>query len=184
MGILFGFAGRIGRLEYFLLSLGLAFVMTLIVFVMIGTMMPSHRVAGAPPTGMILAIVAVTAPIFLYFSLALQAKRFRDMGWNPMLSICGWIGAVVLDKLFALLVPALASATGGGTMVGGLINLAMCACLLFWPSQSGVDNFELSPALRELGRGGSKASTPSGGSMRSRDWNSAPASSGFGRRTL
>lgn len=41
----------------------------------------------------------------LWVSLALQAKRFRDIGWNPLDVIPGWLAVSVVDLLVAVSVP-------------------------------------------------------------------------------
>ncbi len=98
MNIMFGFGGRLARREYFLLTLVLAVVMTLLVFPLISALMPHYAAGGAaphePPSSMVLIIVAIVLPIFLWFSLALQAKRFRDIGWKPLYVLPGWIAAI------------------------------------------------------------------------------------------
>lgn len=179
MSILFGFAGRIGRLEYFLLTILLAVVMTALVLTLVwglASHYPMSPGATEPPSTLIILIVAIVGPIFLWFTLALQAKRFRDMGWNPLHVLSGWIAAIVIDTFIAYSVPSLALESGDGTAIGALINLVMFGCLLFWPSMpAGSDDSYHTIPSRE--RPAPVVPPPA----RS-DLFAAPAPSGFGRR--
>lgn len=128
LNIILGFGGRIGRLHYLLLSLLLGFVMTLLTLAIVFGMMPHYtEVGGKVPDGMpapvLVATMLVVTPLFLWFSFALQTKRIRDIGWNPLLVIPAWI---VVDIVAVL---------AGSPTFSGCINLTMVAVLLFWPSR-------------------------------------------------
>jgi hypothetical protein len=72
-------------------------------------------------------------PLFLWTSFALQAKRIRDIGWNPLYVIAGWIAAGVLDRIVVMITPSLEFDHLHQSAVGLSINLLMVGCLLFWP---------------------------------------------------
>jgi hypothetical protein len=78
--------------------------------------------------------------------------RIRDIGWDPVCVIPGWIAVAIIDGLVAGKIPAIALGGQHGTIVGALVNLALFLALLFWPS-SEHDN----------------SATPSGGSFRMPD---------------
>jgi uncharacterized membrane protein YhaH (DUF805 family) len=182
-----GFGGRLGRLEYFLLCLALGFATMLVVLAMVFGSAPHLRpgIYNAPhhtPTALIVMLLVIVLPIYLWFSLAFQAKRIRDIGWNPLHVILGWIGLMVLDRMVGMAVPALALGTGG-TLIGALLNLAMGGVLLFWPS--GPADTSWSEQVYHTGSPAPEAPRPA---MRSAapapSWTPAPAPTGFGRRGL
>ncbi len=145
----FGFSGRIKRLQYFLSIMALGLVVGILTVIAIVTAITGRGGAPLPTTpievlALLAPVVVFLLPVFaayLWISLSLQARRFRDIGWNPLYAILGWIGVLALDKLLAMAVPSLAVGHGeahilGGTILGGLVNLAMGGALLFWPSAS------------------------------------------------
>lgn len=139
---LLGWGGRLNRLQYFLFSCALGLATAILITAAVFALAP-HFIAAAgnaphrAPTGLLLITAGITLPIFLWFSLMLQVKRIRDIGWNPLYVIPGWIALIMIDKLVALAVPSLAIAGHAETVVGGLLNLAMAGCLLFWPGAAG-----------------------------------------------
>jgi uncharacterized membrane protein YhaH (DUF805 family) len=188
-----GFGGRMGRLEYFLCSIVFAFLIVLVAIALFFGLAPLFATPGggrasATSPALLLTVGALVLPFYLWFSLAFQAKRFRDMGWNPVYVLPGWIAAQVIDRMVAFAVPTLALGPGSGTLLGTLLSLAMGGCLLFWPSApSTVDNWEDyhwgSPDHDpDPGRAREAVRTPRPAAT----WNPAPAPapSGFGRRGL
>jgi uncharacterized membrane protein YhaH (DUF805 family) len=150
LGFLFGFNARIGRLQYFLGSVGLAIFMTMVIFAI-----AFSAVHGSPglhgSAGEILLtqlkwpLIAVGA-IFLLMSFMLQSMRFRDIGWDPVCVIPGWIALVVIDRLIATKFPALSIGhEHHGTIVGAVVNFGLVVALVFWPSGSGENS---SPTFR------------------------------------
>lgn len=187
MNILFGFAGRLGRLNYFLLSCALGLITTLLIFMLISALAPhyteAHRAApDQPPAGMVLIIAAIILPFFTWFSLALQAKRFRDIGWRPLYVIPGWIAAVCLDWCVALVVPSLAIGDSDQTLAGVLINLAMVGCLLFWPSGPDYGDDSEPRLLAPNGSGNDVSASVVAAAPSRIPRGPAPSPGGFGRR--
>jgi uncharacterized membrane protein YhaH (DUF805 family) len=138
-----GFGGRMGRLEYFLACMGLGFFVILLMLALIFGFKPhgeSYASAGVP-TGLTLALLIVVLPIYLWFALAFQAKRLRDMGWNPLYVMPAYFWLLLVDRFVSFTMPTLAVGhhAGSGTLIGALFNLAMCLCLLFWPSKPTGD---------------------------------------------
>jgi len=137
LGYLFGFNARIGRLYYFLASIGLAIVMTGIIFAIASA--AYHGNAKAIPLTlrhMQWPLIAV-AVLFCLASLTLQSMRFRDIGWDPVCVIPGWIALMIVDYLIATKIPAVSlGPEHNGTIVGALTNLGLFLALLFWPGSN------------------------------------------------
>jgi uncharacterized membrane protein YhaH (DUF805 family) len=138
LGFVFGFNARLGRLHYFLSTIGLAVVMTIISF-MIALYVVQHSPKGSPLSFEQYAAPTIGATIlFLWVTINLQAMRLRDIGWNPVVVIPAWFLVVVLDALVATKIPAWAIGKGQHeTVVGAAVNLVLFGVLLFWPS--GLD---------------------------------------------
>jgi uncharacterized membrane protein YhaH (DUF805 family) len=152
LGFLFGFNARIGRLQYFLGSVGLAIFMTIVIFAI-----AFSAVHGSPgPHGSAREIMLsqlkwpliAVGGIFLLMSFMLQSMRFRDIGWDPVCVIPGWIALVVIDRLIATKFPALSIGhEHHGTIVGVVVNFGLVMALVFWPGGGGEDS---PPAFRTL----------------------------------
>jgi uncharacterized membrane protein YhaH (DUF805 family) len=137
LGYLFGFNARIGRLNYFLCSVLLAIVITAIIFAL--TRYAFHGV----PKGMYWSVgpikwaVIGIAVIFMLVTFTLQSMRFRDIGWDPVCVIPGWIALAVVEYLVATKIPIWSLGHDHpGTIVGALTNLGLVVALTFWPSGS------------------------------------------------
>ena len=130
--MIFGFNARIGRLTYFLSGLGLGVVSVILALPLVFYIHSHHFVvttaeslwaAGWP----VYAFVGVC--LFGQFTLA--SMRVRDIGWDPVIVIGGWIALLVVHHLYGTRVPAIA-------VVAGLVNLGMELILLFWPGGDHV----------------------------------------------
>ncbi|MGJ4906237.1 DUF805 domain-containing protein [Bradyrhizobium sp. HKCCYLS2058] len=136
LGFIFGFNMRLGRLHYFLASLGLGAVFVVLAIVM------AVGLAAVSPQSSALAIswpIIAMIGLFLTANLMLQAMRFRDIGWDPVCVIPAWIAVMVLDYVVAGRFPEYAATSSHhGTWVGALINLGLSVALLFFPS--GADD--------------------------------------------
>ena len=138
-----GFGGRVGRLEYFLIRMVFNLFMSPLVLALISGLAP-HGVTSDSMRGsvgspaLVLILLLVVLPIYLWFSLALQAKRFRDIGWDPLYVIPGWIFANMVTIVFFIALPTMYWIA----VIGLLFNLFMSCALLFWPSGStGVNDW-------------------------------------------
>jgi uncharacterized membrane protein YhaH (DUF805 family) len=135
LGFLFGFNARLGRLNYFLATIGLAVLMTVICFVIASSIYqhnPSGKLSPADLMGWrtIAAIV-----LFACASFTLQSMRIRDIGWDPVCVIPAWIAILVVDHLVAGKVHAWAlDHDHHGTIIGAAVNLVLFLALTFWPS--------------------------------------------------
>ena len=133
LGFIFGFNARLGRLHYFLATIGLAILMTAICFVIAF----SHHGSGAHLSRAdLIGWPTITAAVFFgWMSLMLQSMRIRDIGWDPVCVIPTWIAVLMVDKLIAGKIPAWSLGhEHHATIVGGLINLALVLAVWFWPS--------------------------------------------------
>ncbi len=135
LGFLFGFNARLGRMHFFLSTIGLAVAMTAGFFV-IAMSAVQHAPAGTEPSiefatwPVIIAIV-----FFVWITFTLQSMRIRDIGWDPVCVIPAWIALLVVDKVVAGKIPAWSLGhEHHGTIVGSLINFALFLALTFWPS--------------------------------------------------
>jgi uncharacterized membrane protein YhaH (DUF805 family) len=145
----FSFRGRINRLQYFLSCV--AFGMALIVFAVLAVgLVAAHgglqgAITATPGLALIGLLAVLLAPVFLWVSYSLQARRFRDIGWEPLYVIPGWIAIDIVDRLLAKGLPSLAIGSSHDvTPIGGLVNLALVCALLFWP---GAANGEFNPSV-------------------------------------
>ena len=148
LGFLFGFNARLGRLHFFLATIAVAVLMTAICFAIAGHAFQNRAIPSLSSWQIVAAAI-----LFIWLSLTLQSMRIRDIGWDPVCVIPGWIAVAIIDGLVASKIPAMALGhQQPGTIVGALVNLALFLALLFWPS-SGHDN----------------SAAPSGGSFRAPD---------------
>jgi uncharacterized membrane protein YhaH (DUF805 family) len=138
LGFVFGFNARLGRLHYFLSTIGLAVVMTIISFT-IALYAVRHSPKGSPLSFEQCGLPAIGATIlFVWATMNLQAMRIRDIGWDPVVVIPAWFLVLVLDAVVATKIPAWAIGNGQHeTVVGAAVNIVFFGVLLFWPS--GVD---------------------------------------------
>ena len=145
LGFVFGFNARLGRLHYFLATIGLAVLMTVICFVIAGhAYRPGQPISPADLMGWPTLIAMV---FFGVMSFTLQSMRIRDIGWDPVCVIPMWIAIVVVDKLIAGKIPAWSlGQEHHGTIVGALFNAALFLALTFWPSGDYEDpTFDATP---------------------------------------
>ena len=181
---LFSFHGRINRLQYFGWGLALAGAMTALAIPLVVWMIAAH-VAATPAVGLIALFIA---PPLLWASFALQAKRFRDIGWNPLYVILGWIAIDAVDLLVAKTVPMLAvGALHTHTLIGALVNLILGGSLLFWPGRAddGSSNVAETDWSRPPEPAREVRPTPTApAAVRAPAWNAAPRQTGFGRLGL
>ena len=135
LGFLFGFNARLGRLHYFLATIGLAVLMTAICFFIAGYTYHLHSGAQISRADL-MGWPTVTAIVFFACaSFTLQSMRIRDIGWDPVCVIPMWIAILIVDKLVAGKIPAWSlGQEHHGTIIGALVNLALLLALTFWPS--------------------------------------------------
>lgn len=133
LGYLFGFNARIGRLHYFLSSIALAIVTAILISGVVSSSLQDIA-RGMPLSQMKWPLIAI-AMIFGLVTFMLQSMRFRDIGWDPVCVIPGWIALVIVDQVIATKIPAVSLGHDHpGTIVGALANLGLVLALTFWPS--------------------------------------------------
>jgi uncharacterized membrane protein YhaH (DUF805 family) len=142
----FSFRGRLNRIQYFLGSWGLGAGMIALVIVLLVSVGATAGGGTPGPAALmrlgVMALLAllVIAPIYFWISFSLQARRFRDIGWEPVFVIPAWIGAGIVDRLVVMSAPKAAVIDGSGVSWFGLIlNLGLGGCLLFWPGKPPFD---------------------------------------------
>ena len=136
LDLVFGLNTRLGRLQFFLATIVLAVVTTAICFAVAMSMLRDITPANIRPAdllkswGMIAAIA-----FFALATVTLYSMRFRDIGWDPVCVVPGWIALMIVDYVVATRFPAYAVGQDHtGTIVGGIANLALTLALLLWPS--------------------------------------------------
>ena len=139
LGFIFGLNARLGRLHYFVASIVLAVVMTVLCVLLVFSFVQTGLHGAYVSREYIYAtmkwpIIALTV-LFCLASFTLQSMRIRDIGWDPVCVIPTWIAIMAVDFAVAHKFPGLALGPEHyGTVVGGLVNLVMTLALLFWPS--------------------------------------------------
>jgi uncharacterized membrane protein YhaH (DUF805 family) len=136
LGFLFGFNARLGRLHYFLATIGLAIVMAAICFVIAGSYIQSTPGVKISSAALMNAwSVWLAGWFFIWMTFMLQSMRIRDIGWDPVCVIPAWIAILIVDRLVAAKIPAWTLGPDyHATVVGGLTSLGLILALMFWPS--------------------------------------------------
>ena len=134
---IFTFRGRINRLQYWLGSMGIGLFVAV---VLLGPLIAGGGADSAASAGAKLGLLALLAipTIFIAFwvSLSLQARRIRDIGFNPVIVMPLWMLIAVADKLLTPGFPHLSPVQlASPSVVGALINLVGGAALCFWPGR-------------------------------------------------
>jgi uncharacterized membrane protein YhaH (DUF805 family) len=166
--------------------------MLLVMGVAIAALIGGRGAGGLGASVLPLAFIGlIVFPVSLWASFALQARRIRDIGWNPAYVIPAWLVIVTVDIILA----GPTTLPGGlsvyhGTFVGSLANLALSGCLLFWPGNGGQDDAPAPKIDRSPKRAPPPPSvpawmTPATPPPAQSNWSAAPARpTGFGRRGL
>ena len=147
LGFIFGLNARLGRLHYFLITIGVAVLMTGICFV-IARQIFQGAANGVPPSiDSLKGPALVVGIVFMAITLTLQSMRIRDIGWDPVCVIPGWVAILIIDMMVAKKFPGLSlGAEHHSTAVSALVNLGLMLALLFWPS---ADEDSSTPTLGE-----------------------------------
>lgn len=195
LDLLFSFRGRVGRLKYFLTVIGLAVAMAALVVGLVAMTVAGKAAGGHPDLLSILMIVLLVlmmVPVMIWSGLALQAKRIRDIGLDPVIVIPASLFFNICDAMVVQAAPQFAVIHGSHqTLLGAGFGLAFGLCLLFWPGKSDTD-FELpSDASPKPPRGGRDPSRKAAVATRpvatqpAAAWSAASAPrTTFGRRGL
>ena len=181
----FGFKGRIGRVRYLLSALALGFVLLFsFAFLLFAFgFHPADRSSFLKP---IILTSLIVLPFNLWVGLSLQACRFRNIGWNPIVAILGWFGFNLICQVMTVVGAGAGHGLHGMGLGGPLIMLSLLSkmgVLLLWPGASydfdnriGGDPGLSAPAV---------AANPSSPTQRPLSAaRIAVASGGFGRRGL
>lgn len=135
LGFLFGFNARLGRLNYFFSTIALAIGMTAAVYAVVSHAIQNNPKGMPSPADLLTWPVVALAIGFAGITFTLQSMRIRDIGWDPVCVIPGWIALLIIDNIVAGKVPSWSlGAEHQGTMVGALVNFGLLLALTFWPS--------------------------------------------------
>ena len=147
LGFLFGFNARLGRLHFFLATIAVAAVMSGICFLIAGYVFQRAARGTYVTSDLNTWPVIFAAVLFIWLTFTLQSMRFRDIGWDPVCVIPGWIALLLVDRLVAGKFPAISlGPEHHATMVGALVNFGLLLALTFWPGGAHQDS---TPASRE-----------------------------------
>lgn len=136
LSFLFGFNARLGRLHYFLASIGLGIAGSI---VFVAVIFAAYS-AGAQPE-IVRWLIILFVALALWSNAMLLSMRFRDIGWDPVCIVPIWIASVIVDGVVAMKVPEWSlTASHAGTAVGALINFGLSLALMFWPSGDAPDH--------------------------------------------
>src|SRR5260370_38568166 len=131
LGFLFGFNARLGRMHYFLSTIGLAVVMTAVWFAIAGYAFQSTPSGMPLSPGLMAWPLIVTGVVFAWMTFTLQSMRIRDIGWDPVCVIPAWIAILIVDKLVAGKIPAWSlDRERHGAIFSALVNLSLSVRLL------------------------------------------------------
>src|ERR1700759_3423544 len=109
LDILFGFNIRLGRLKFFLSSIGLGIVNGCLAIPVAYYAYKQGMISATPPQ----SLSALGWPILVFVGFCmlgnfmLASMRFRDIGWDPIIMVSCWIAVLVLDHVIAGRVPAM-----------------------------------------------------------------------------
>ncbi|MBR0869923.1 hypothetical protein JQ633_06110 [Bradyrhizobium tropiciagri] len=136
LNYIFGFNARMGRLAFFFSSFVIGCGYIVLVFGVTGSTANGR-------TDVLLAQAANSTPLLIGFyavlaiTFMLQSMRIRDIGWDPVCVMVGWVALVVIDRLVAGRYPEYAlTYQNNSTVVGAFVNSALMLVLLFWPGHS------------------------------------------------
>jgi uncharacterized membrane protein YhaH (DUF805 family) len=133
----FSFRGRIGRLQYVLGSLALSAGIVLPAALIFAALKARDAASEAGALGVVGLVLIVLVPLFAWIATSLQARRLRDIGFNPLYAVPIILAFNVADRLAAMAVPGLSFAgLHQQTPLGLLVNLATAGALLFWPGRT------------------------------------------------
>lgn len=126
----FSFRGRVNRLQYALGNIAVGGALALLA----GMLISFIELAPTARPSLTMALDAVflvfAAPLALWSAVSLQARRLRDIGWEPIIVLPIWLGALLLAGFAAQAGLAVTQAA-----VASLLSLAMLACLYGWPGR-------------------------------------------------
>jgi uncharacterized membrane protein YhaH (DUF805 family) len=131
LDLLFGLNARLGRLQYLLAGIALVVAMVGVSMALIAAG-SIHIAPGSHLTWQMLSWPVASAVVFFVLAtVILQAMRVRDIGWDPVVVMAGWLAIEFVDAIVAekMLGPG-----HYGTMISSIVNLVMTGILLFWPS--------------------------------------------------
>jgi uncharacterized membrane protein YhaH (DUF805 family) len=130
LNAVFNFRGRINRLQYFLGNLAVGGALALLAAMLISFIELAPTARPSPAMALDAVFLVFAAPLATWSALSLQARRLRDIGWEPLIVMPMWVGLLALGGFAAQAGFALSQAA-----VASVISLAMLACLYGWPGR-------------------------------------------------
>ena len=147
LGFLFGFNTRLGRLPFVICTVVLVATLLLLVTAATGTTPSRTNTDILLEKGSNSAFLIGVAILAIVANFMLQSMRVRDIGWDPVCVMMGWLALMVVDRIIATQHPEWAlNYLQTGTMVGALANGVLTLTLVFWPTARISDDDEQSYA--------------------------------------
>jgi len=182
LGAIFSYRGRLNRIQYFVSAMGLGFGAAVVAVVAVMAIFGGQSLdrASAMRAGLgLIPVMLIAVPVYLWISFSLQARRFRDIGWEPVFVVPAWFIFDLLDRFAVMGAPQIAvSHASGVSWLGLLVNLGLGLCLLFWPGRkfediaSVFDDVPPPPSRVQAAAPAPRPATP---------WAPDPVRTGFGR---
>src|SRR5215218_6453736 len=97
LGFVFGLNARLGRLHFFLATVALAIVMTAICFAIAMAVLNNTSPGAIRPEDLTKSWAMMVAIVF--FGVALQSMRIRDIGWDPVCVVPAWFALMIVDHV-------------------------------------------------------------------------------------
>jgi uncharacterized membrane protein YhaH (DUF805 family) len=129
LAAVFGFKGRINRLQYLIGNVAVCATFALLATLFAGfiDLPPTTQPTIAMSVDAVL--LALAAPLAILCGASLQVRRLRDIGCGPVLAIPAWLGVLVVGGLISQ------GAAQSQVAVGTAINFAVLTCLFVWPGK-------------------------------------------------
>jgi uncharacterized membrane protein YhaH (DUF805 family) len=130
----FKFRGRINRSQYLLGNLATGAIFVVLAQLLMDFGHQSEASRSPLPMAVNAVLLVMATPLAAWIAISLQARRLRDIGWEPLIAIPIWIAALVVVGMAAQSSPDAAQVQ---TAAGTLINFAALTFLLAWPGRRG-----------------------------------------------
>ena len=128
LAAVFSFRGRINRLQYFLGSLTIGALLALLAAMLISFTQLAPTARPSLTMALDAVFLVFASPLAVWSAASLQARRLRDIGWEPLIVFPMWIGVLLLAGFAA-------QAGVSQTALASLASLALLACLYGWPGR-------------------------------------------------
>jgi uncharacterized membrane protein YhaH (DUF805 family) len=128
----FKFRGRINRSQYLLGNVATAVIFAALAQLFMAVGHPPETSPSSLPIAVNAVLLVMATPLAAWIAISLQARRLRDIGWDPLIAIPIWIGALLLAGWATQGSPDAAQTQMAAVT---LINFGALTCLFVWPGR-------------------------------------------------